>query len=118
MPEHYHDPSDRQFNRALREGAPREFQAFVNLDNVVGYEDGAIPRKYRELIAVAVALTTQCAYCIEAHSTSAQKAGVTKEELSEAVFIASALRSGGAFSHGRMAMKFFDQAGKAAQPAG
>mgnify|MGYP001435651956 CR=1 FL=1 len=113
MPDHYHDPSDRQYNRALREGAPREWDAFINLDNVVGFEDGVIPHKYRELIAVAVALTTQCAYCIEAHSTAAQKAGVTKEELAEAVFLAAALRAGGGFAHGRMAMKFFEQAGKA-----
>ena len=113
MPEHYHDPSDRQFTRTLRAGAPREFQAWLNLDNVVGYEDGAIPRKYRELIALGVALTTQCAYCIEAHATAGQKAGVTKEELAEATFIAAALRAGGGFAHGRMAMKFFEQAAEA-----
>jgi len=44
--------------------APAEFQAWLNLDKIVGREDGAIPKKYRELIALAVACTTQCQYCI------------------------------------------------------
>ena len=47
--------------------APTEFTAWLNLDKIVGREGGAIPRKYRELIALAVACTTQCPYCIEAH---------------------------------------------------
>ena len=33
--------------------------------------DGEIPKKYKELMAVAVALTTQCAYCIEIHKAEA-----------------------------------------------
>ena len=37
--------------------------------------------KYRELMSVAVALTTQCAYCIEAHVDNAVKAGATREEI-------------------------------------
>jgi alkylhydroperoxidase/carboxymuconolactone decarboxylase family protein YurZ len=38
--------------------APTEFNAWVGLDQVIGRSDGAIPRKYRELMAVAVACTT------------------------------------------------------------
>jgi hypothetical protein len=29
---------------------------------------GAIPAKYKELMALAVAFTTQCPYCIEIHA--------------------------------------------------
>jgi AhpD family alkylhydroperoxidase len=38
-------------------------------------KDGAIPAKYKELMAVAVAITTQCVYCIEFHTQKAKKAG-------------------------------------------
>ena len=62
--------------------------------------DGAIPRKYKELMAVAVALTTQCAYCIEVHRAAAIKAGVTEQELAEAIHVAAALRAGAAITHG------------------
>lgn len=62
--------------------------------------DGAIPKKYKELIALAVALTTQCPYCLEIHREGAKNAGATEAELSEAVFIAAALRAGAAVTHG------------------
>lgn len=61
--------------------------------------DGAIPKKYKELMAVAVALTTQCPYCIDIHADAARKAGASDEELAEASFVAAALRAGGAVTH-------------------
>jgi AhpD family alkylhydroperoxidase len=62
--------------------------------------DGAIPKKYKELMAIAVALTTQCPYCIEVHRQEALKAGGTEQELAEVVYVASALRAGAAITHG------------------
>lgn len=62
--------------------------------------DGAIPKKYKELMAIAVGLTTQCAYCIEYHRKEAIDAGATPEELAETVHVAGALRAGGAVTHG------------------
>lgn len=62
--------------------------------------DGAIPAKYKELMAIAVALTTQCPYCIEIHRKAAVKAGATEEELAETVLVAAALRAGAAVTHG------------------
>ena len=79
------------------------------LDRIVGRTDGAVPQKYRELMAVAVACTTQCVYCIEVHAKAAKAAGATREELVETAFIAAALRAGGAATHGAMALKFFDK---------
>ena len=58
-------------------------------------------------MAIAVALTTQCPYCIEAHSKAAQRAGATEKEVTETVMIAMALRAGGGFTHGFQALKFF-----------
>ena len=65
------------------------------------------------LISVAVALTTQCAYCIEAHIENAVRAGAIREEIAETVFIAAALRAGGAVGNGLMAMRLFDEASNA-----
>ena len=64
------------------------------------FKDGAIPLKYKEMIAVAVALTTQCPYCIEIHAKRAKKAGVTEQELAETTLVTAALRAGGALTHG------------------
>jgi len=109
MSNHYHDPDDLKRLREMGQLAPAEFKAWAELDRIVAREDGAIPRKYRELIALAVAHTTQCVYCIEVHTGGAKKAGASKREVAEAVLLAAALRAGGAAAHGALAMKFYDQ---------
>ena len=79
--------------------APEATTAFWAYDKAA-LADGAIPKKYKELMAIAVALTTQCVYCIELHRQAALKAGVTEQELAEAVHVAGALRAGAALTHG------------------
>ncbi len=110
MSDHYHDVGDLRFLKEMGKAAPTEFNAWLALDKIVGREDGAIPRKYRELIALGVAFTTQCPYCIEAHVKAAKTAGASREEISESALIAAALRAGGAATHGAMALKFYENA--------
>lgn len=83
----------------IGELAPEAFKAFVAFD-AAALKDGAIPVKYKELIAIAVALTTQCPYCIDIHSKNARAAGATDAELAETTLIAAALRAGAAMTHG------------------
>jgi AhpD family alkylhydroperoxidase len=105
----YHDSDDLKLIRELKELAPTEFKGFVELDKIVGM-DGAIPRKYRELMALAVACTTQCPYCLDVHTRNAKKAGASRQDVAEAAFIAAALRAGAAVTHGTLALKLFDKA--------
>ena len=107
---HYHDSDDLKSIGDLKKLAPAEFNGFVELDKIVGREDGAIPRKYRELIAIAVASTTQCPYCLDVHSRNAKKAGASREEVAEASMISAALRAGAAVTHGLLALKLYDKA--------
>ena len=79
--------------------APKAWDAFVAFDKAA-LADGVIPKKYKELMAIAVALTTQCPYCIAIHKEAAVAAGVTEEEFAEATFLVAALRAGGAVTHG------------------
>jgi AhpD family alkylhydroperoxidase len=109
MSDHYHDENDLKLMRDMRKLAPDDFNAWIGLNNIVGRDNGAIPKKYREPIAIAVATTTQCPYCVEAHAKAAHSAGATREEVVEASLIAAALRAGGAATHGAMALKFFDK---------
>ncbi len=73
-----------------------KFQEF----NTAALDDGAIPKKYKELISLGVALTTQCWYCLEVHRENARKAGATQEEIAEVTLVAAAIRAGGAYAHG------------------
>ena len=88
----------------LGELAPEAFRAFVAFDEAA-FRGGVIPLKYKELMAVAVALTTQCPYCIEIHAKKAKKAGATEQELAETTLVAAALRAGGAVTHGTHALE-------------
>jgi AhpD family alkylhydroperoxidase len=83
----------------LGELAPAAWEGFLAFDKAA-MADGAIPAKTKELIAIAVAVTTQCPYCIDVHTKRAKKAGCSEAELAEAVLVAAALRAGGAVTHG------------------
>ena len=83
--------------------APQVMKAFWAFDKAAVAE-GVIPVKYKELIAVAVALTTQCPYCVDIHAGNARKAGASDVEFAEAAMVAAALRAGGAVTHAAHAL--------------
>jgi AhpD family alkylhydroperoxidase len=89
--------------KKMAELAPAAMKAFYAFDQAVMAE-GAIPAKYKELIALAVAVTTQCPYCIDIHSGNAKKLGATEQEITEATLVAAALRAGGSVTHGTHAI--------------
>ena len=83
--------------------APEVMKAFWAFDKAA-VAAGAIPVKYKELIAVAVATTTQCPYCIDIHAGNARKVGASEAELVEAAMVAASLRAGGAVTHATHAL--------------
>jgi AhpD family alkylhydroperoxidase len=90
--------------KTLDANAPESMKAFWAFDKAAMAE-GAIPVKYKEMMAVAVALTTQCPYCLEIHSSRARAAGVSEQEMAEVVVVAAALRAGAAITHGAHTLK-------------
>jgi AhpD family alkylhydroperoxidase len=88
----------------LEAGAPEAIKAFWAFDKAA-MAPGTIPVKYKEMMALAVAFTTQCPYCIQIHADKAREAGVSDQEIAEVVAVAAALRAGAAITHGSHAMK-------------
>jgi AhpD family alkylhydroperoxidase len=84
--------------------AQEAMKAFVAFDKAA-LAEGAIPVKYKELMALAVAFTTQCPYCIELHANKAREYGASDPEIAESVLVSAALRAGGAITHGTHAIK-------------
>ena len=107
---HYHDSDDLKLLAEFKQLAPTEFSTFVEFDKTVGRDGASIPKKYRELVAIAVACTTQCPFCLEIHTRAAKRSGATREEVTEAAMLSAALRAGAAVTHGALALKLFDQA--------
>jgi AhpD family alkylhydroperoxidase len=79
--------------------APEAWEGFLAF-NGAAMGDGALPARTKELIAIAVALTTQCPYSVEIHTRKARAAGATEQEIAEVAMVAAALRAGGAITHG------------------
>ena len=64
------------------------------------FKDGALTEREKSLIALAVAHTVQCPYCIDAYTEDTIKKGYSNEQMMEAVHVAAAIRSGSSLVHG------------------
>lgn len=84
--------------KILDENAPDAMKSFWAFDKAA-FAEGALSAQQKQLIAVAVALTTQCPYCIEIHRKAARDAGATDAQLAEAAMVAAAMRAGAAVTH-------------------
>ena len=105
----YADRRDMSLVKHLAALAPPEAKGYFALSHAAERSDGHIPPKYRELMSVALALTTQCAYCLDVHTRRAHAAGASRAEIAEATFIASAMRAGAAAAHGLLALRLYDE---------
>lgn len=102
-------PWDIETARKRKALAPEPLAAFKAFTDSV-FADGAMPRKTKELIAVAVAHATQCPYCIRGHTAAALKAGATEAEIMEAIWVAAEMRAGAAYAHSALAIDTMKQA--------
>ena len=92
--------------------------AFAKLtpDSLKGYQvlsdankaNSKLGEKTRQLISIAVAVTTRCDGCITFHTDAALKAGATREEIAEALGVAMAMNAGAAFVYSLRALDAVD----------
>lgn len=87
--------------------SPEIFKSFVTFEKLA-LAEGKLSAKFKEIIAIAIAHTTGCPYCIEAHVKQAKKNGVSKEEMAESIMVATALKAGSAMAHGVNALNAYD----------
>ncbi|MFW2330784.1 MAG: arsenosugar biosynthesis-associated peroxidase-like protein [Nitrospinota bacterium] len=100
----YYDPKDLEKFGEIGENAPELAEAFLNYYSKATAESGALTKREKSLIGLAVAHAIQCPYCIDAYTKSVLEHGSNKEEMMEAVHVASAIRGGATLVHG-MQMK-------------
>ncbi|MBN3266912.1 hypothetical protein CUR95_06220 [Bordetella bronchiseptica] len=98
----------RKGGAALAEQNPPVIAAYRGLNEALS-QGKALDAKMRELIAIAVAVTTRCDGCISSHSAAARKAGASEAEIAEALGVAIALNAGAAFVYSSRAMEAFGQ---------
>ncbi len=99
MAKTYYDPSDlRKFGKITEWNEELGNKFFDYYGKV--FEEGALTAREKSLIALAVAHTEQCPYCIDAYTKDGLQRGVTKEEMMEAIHVGAAIKSGATLVHG------------------
>src|SRR3954469_17223447 len=88
----------REQGKALNALHPELVKGFASLNRGAATTQH-LDAKTRELTALAVAVTTRCDGCIDAHVRKAKHAGATKAEMAEALGVAIALNAGAAFTY-------------------
>ena len=97
--ETYYHPKDLARFGDMGEEAPELWKKFIEWYSAV-FKEGALTEREKSLIALAVAHTVQCPYCIDAYTTACLEKGSTPEQMTEAVHVAAAIRGGASLVHG------------------
>jgi AhpD family alkylhydroperoxidase len=87
---------------------PKMLDAYQALDAAAGADD-ALDAKTRELISLAVAITTRCDGCIGVHDEAARKAGASEAEVAQALATAIAMNAGAAYVFSLRALEAYEQ---------
>jgi len=96
---HYYEAEDLNRFGDVGKHRPDLFQKFMDWYTSV-QQEGALSKREKALIGLAVAHALQCPYCIDAFSKSSLEAGSNMEQMTEAIHMASALRGGASLVHG------------------
>jgi alkylhydroperoxidase/carboxymuconolactone decarboxylase family protein len=99
MSKNYYDAADlRKFGK-ITEWSEELGTKFFDYYSKV-FEEGALTAREKSLIALAIAHTEQCPYCIDAYTKDGLQRGITKEEMMEAIHVGAAIKSGATLVHG------------------
>lgn len=96
----YFEPKDLAKFAEVGKFAPELMDKFFAYYNSVTATDGALTRREKALIALAVAHSKKCPYCIDAYTTTCLETGSNPEQMTEAIHIAAAMEAGITLVHG------------------
>jgi AhpD family alkylhydroperoxidase len=92
---------------ALGKSNPKMVKAYMALGEAAS-ENDVLDAKTRELISIAIAVTTRCDGCIAAHTDSAIKTGASREEVAAALATAISLNAGAAYIYSLRSLEAYD----------
>ncbi len=93
MSNNYFEKKDLADFSNIGEFAPEEGEKFFEYYNKAT-KAGKLSAREKSLIALTVAVTQRCPYCIDAYTNRCLSLGITKEEMMEAVHVGSSMMAG------------------------
>ncbi|MEM9916627.1 MAG: arsenosugar biosynthesis-associated peroxidase-like protein [Bacteroidota bacterium] len=100
----YFDPADLKKFGNITEFQEEYGKKFFEWYGSV-FQEGALTKREKSLIALAVAHALQCPYCIDAYSNDCLKQGADEEQMMEAVHVSAAIRGGTTLVYGVQMME-------------
>jgi alkylhydroperoxidase/carboxymuconolactone decarboxylase family protein len=97
---HYFESEDLKRFGEMGKFKPELWEKFLAYYAAATDEDGALSRREKALIALAVSHTQKCPYCIDAWTTKCLETGADPDQMTEAVHVASAMQAGITLVHG------------------
>lgn len=97
--ETYYNPQDLPKFEEIGKDAPELAKKFFDYYGQV-FTEGELTEREKSLIALAVAQTIQCPYCIDAYTRACLEKGSNLGEMTEALHVATAIRGGASLVHG------------------
>jgi AhpD family alkylhydroperoxidase len=93
--------------RLLNLGSP-VYEAFLEMEKAA-YSDGALEKRYKELIAVGISLVIDCESCMQWHIEQAARSGASKAEVLEAIDVGIEMGGGPATVSARFALDVIEE---------
>jgi alkylhydroperoxidase/carboxymuconolactone decarboxylase family protein len=104
MKDNYYDPAELKKFGSIRDFQKPLGDKFFEYYQEV-FEEGALTKREKSLIALAVAHVIQCPYCIDAYSVGSLEHGADEAQMMEAIHVGAAIRGGAALMHGVQMME-------------
>ena len=108
MNKSYYQSQDLKKFKNISDWSPDLGKKFFDYYNSV-FEEGNLSAREKSLIALAVAHTVQCPYCIDAYTQDGLERGIEKGEMMKALHVAAAIRGGASLVHGVQMMEVYEK---------
>lgn len=108
MGDPFYKKEDIRKINVLAQLVPESMQALIEVNDKV-FQEGALTTKTKEMIAIAVAHATGCAFCIDIHTKNAMREGASEEEIAEAILVGVAMKASAALSHSVVAINAMEE---------
>ena len=96
---HYYEAKDLKRFAEVGKFSPEFMAKFFDYYNAVTGTDSALTKREKALIALAIAHSKQCPYCIDAYTMQCLETGSNPEQMTEAVHVAAAMEAGMSLIH-------------------
>ncbi len=93
MGDYYQSDDLKKFGQIGQHAKPLADEFFKYYNEVTG-KDGALSKREKALIALAISHSEKCPYCIDAYTTACLESGANPEQMMEAVHVAAAMKAG------------------------